>query len=62
MFRHGDSEGPAYIQQRDVLYAIGVSSGQDFQHTDSQVERYGIFECYKRVLHFANWIRGVIGN
>jgi V8-like Glu-specific endopeptidase len=58
----GDSGGPAYIKKRNVLYVIGVSSGQDARPANRQVGHYGVFEYYTRVSHFANWIHSVIGN
>jgi hypothetical protein len=58
----GDSGGPAYIEKGNVLYVIGVSSGQDARPANRQVGHYGVFEYYTRVSHFAKWIRSIIGN
>jgi hypothetical protein len=56
----GDSGGPAYIKRGDVLYVIGVSSGQDARPANRQVGHYGVFEYYTRVSQFEKWILGVI--
>jgi hypothetical protein len=56
----GDSGGPAYITRDGVLYVIGVSSGQDPRPT--KLGRYGVFEFYVRVSHFADWIRDNIAH
>jgi V8-like Glu-specific endopeptidase len=58
----GDSGGPAYIKKGDVVYVIGVSSGQDARPANRQVGHYGVFEYYTRVSHFAKWIQHVIGS
>lgn len=58
----GDSGGPAYIKKGNVLYVIGVSSGQDARPANRQVGHYGVFEYYTRVSHFTKWIHDVIGN
>lgn len=58
----GDSGGPAYITRDGVLYVVGVSSGQDSRPTDHKLGRYGVFEFYVRVSHFAEWIRSTISH
>jgi hypothetical protein len=58
----GDSGGPAYITRNGVLYLVGVSSGQDSRPTNHQEGRYGVFEFYVRVSHFADWIRSSISH
>jgi secreted trypsin-like serine protease len=56
----GDSGGPAYIQRGGFLYIVGVSSGQDARPTEHKQGRYGVFEFYVRVSHFAGWIRSTM--
>ena len=58
----GDSGGPAYVTRDGVLYVVGVSSGQDSRPTDHKQGRYGVFEFYVRVSHFADWIRSSTSN
>jgi Trypsin len=58
----GDSGGPAYITRDGVLYVVGVSSGQDSRPTDHKQGRYGVFEFYVRVSHFADWIQSSISH
>lgn len=58
----GDSGGPAYITRNGILYLVGVSSGQDSRPTNHKEGRYGVFEFYVRVSHFADWILSSISH
>lgn len=56
---HGDSGGPALIQQDGQLLLAGISSWQ--QTGDRPLGTYGCVEHYARVSVYLDWIREVCG-
>lgn len=56
----GDSGGPALIQEGDMFWIVGISSGQDTEATDGVEGVYGVTEFYTRVSTYVDWIRGVV--
>ena len=52
-----DSGGPAYIEEDDEQYVVGISSHQD--DAGHQKGTYGVIEYYTRVSKYADWIHEV---
>ncbi|MBA4745990.1 MAG: trypsin-like serine protease [Muricauda sp.] len=55
----GDSGGPAYIKENDVLVLAGVSSFELIENSQNQ-GRYGARNYYPNVSFFADWIESTI--
>ncbi len=53
----GDSGGPAFFDDGDTRYILGVSSFQDGEVGEG---RYGVTEYYARVSAYKNWIEETI--
>lgn len=56
----GDSGGPAYVESKDGICVLAVSSGQDTEPTGGKEGRYGVVEFYARVDVLRNWIDSVV--
>lgn len=54
----GDSGGPAFIVQNEVVYVAGISS---FQRNEGIEGVYGVMEYYTRVSSYIEWINKHIG-